>query len=248
MRKSMLILSLVLTLAGCGKTGTPTAPDPSAAAREMRLQSANAVCVSEQNRSRLVTYPGTDGELGAGYLTGTGDTAVVLLHQSGGGLCQWLGYADAYAAKGWRGFAIDIRNQTRVDDAVAAVAYLRSSGVRKVILVGASMGGTTALAAAATIQPPVDGVVSLSGPATFSGADAASAVPKLAMPVVFAAGTNDGNFATDAQSLYDACGSKQKKLILLPASDHGVLLMSRGMGEFVLSFVADPGAALSLTV
>ncbi|MCP2327182.1 pimeloyl-ACP methyl ester carboxylesterase [Hamadaea flava] len=252
MRKSVLILSLLVALAGCGNAGTPSsspsASDPSAAAREMRLQSANAVCVADQNRARLVTYPSVGGELGAGYLNGTGDTAVVLLHQAGGGLCQWLGYADAYAAKGMRGFAVDIRNESRVDDTVAAVAYLRSTGVRKVFLVGASMGGTTALAAAASIQPPVDGIVSLSGPAIYAGADAASAVKKLAMPVVFAAGTNDGNFATDAQSLYQDCASKQKKLILLPASDHGVLLMSRGMGDFVLAFVADPVAALSLTV
>jgi pimeloyl-ACP methyl ester carboxylesterase len=49
-----------------------------------------------------------------------------------------------------------------VDDVAGAVAVLRARGVRKVALVGASMGATTALLAGAALRPPVSAVVSLS--------------------------------------------------------------------------------------
>lgn len=214
----------------------------------MRIQTANVVCVSDQNKDRLVTYPTKSGDLGVGYLVGQGDTAVVLLHQAGGGLCLWTGTADKYAAKGLRAFAIDIRSDTRAQDTVDAVAYLRANGAKRVFLVGASLGATTALIAAASAQPAVDGVVSLSGPVLTDGMDAAPAITSLTMPIVFAAGDNEGNFTDDAKKLHSGCASRQKRLILLPTSDHGFYLMSRGMDDFVQQFVADPVAALKLTV
>jgi pimeloyl-ACP methyl ester carboxylesterase len=246
----VLTLALALgALAGCGgsEAGTQVSRDSSAEVHDLRLQAANAGCVSQQNKNRLVTYPAPGG-LGAGYLRGTGDTAVVLLHQAGGGLCQWMTHADQYAAQGMRGFALDILSDTRVDDTVAAIAYLRANGAKRVFLVGASMGGTTALVAAVQTQPPVDGVISLSGPVAYSSANAGPAVKTLTMPVVFAAGENEGTFTADARTLYADCGSAAKKLILLPTSEHGVGLMSRGMDDFVVAFLADPVAALKLTV
>ena len=133
-------------LAGCSSTAqTPPQPSASQQARQARIVRAGAdECLDDEHQKKLVQYAPD----GLGYLTGTGDTAVVLMHQSDGGLCQWTWYADGLTAKGMRGFAIDVKRAS-VDDAVGAVEYLRSQGVKTVYLVGASMGGTIALATAA---------------------------------------------------------------------------------------------------
>lgn len=229
----------VLFVSGCAKGSDELRQSASEVARQARIASAGVDCLSEENQKKLVQY-GTDG---LGYATGQGDTAVVLLHQADGGLCQWTPYADGVTVHGLRGFAIDITNPTRVEDTVAAVEYLRSQGAKKVFLVGASMGGTTALAAAA--KTPVDGVVSLSGPSYYSGMDAVTAVKSLTIPVLFAAGELDGSFGDDAKELYAACASKQKRLLLLPTSSHGVSLLSSGMKDVFDAFLADPAAAVA---
>ena len=53
-----------------------------------------------------------------------------------------------------------------------AAAELRRRGADRLVLVGFSMGGTAAVEAAAEITPPVAGVISLSGPEEYQGADA----------------------------------------------------------------------------
>jgi dienelactone hydrolase len=231
-----------LLVSGCAK-GSDEPPQPSASevARQARIASAGVDCLSDENQKKLVQYSAD----GLAYATGQGDTAVVLLHQADGGLCQWTPYADGLTAIGMRGFAIDIKGPTRVEDTVAAVEYLRSQGAKKVYLVGASMGGTTALSAAA--KTPVDGVVSLSAPSIYSGMDAVTAVKSVSVPVLFAAGELDGSFADSAKELYAACASKQKRLILLPTGSHGVSLLSSGMKTDFDAFLADPAAAVAAT-
>ena len=68
------------------------------------------------------------------------------------------------------------------------------------LLVGASLGANAVVAAGAEAKPPVDGVVSLSAPATFR-LDAVSAAKRLDVPVLFAAGDVDegGIYRTDAK-------------------------------------------------
>lgn len=140
----------------------------------------------------------------------------------------------------WAGLAA-----ARVEDTVAAVAYLRSQGAKRVILVGASMGGTTALSAAA--KTPVDGVISLSGPSVYSGMDAVAAVKSLSVPVLFAAGEYDGSFGDNAKELYAACASQHKRLLLLPTGSHGVSLLSSGVKDVFDSFLTDPAATVAAT-
>jgi pimeloyl-ACP methyl ester carboxylesterase len=164
---------------------------------------------------------------------------VVLAHQYRSNLCQWIPYARRLAAKGYLAFVFDFRNNGRSQivgyaksqrlggDVAGATKYLRAHGAKKVFLVGASMGGTAVLVAGANIRPPVDGVVSLSGPSSFDGADAGSAVPRLRVPVLYLAAADDtgGGFASDARALYAATPSADKTIEILPGSDHGVALV-----------------------
>jgi len=119
------------------------------------------------------------------------------------------------------------------------VVALRSGGATKVVLVGASMGGTGVLAAAGLVAPPVDGVVSLSAPAEFAGVDAASAVANLDVPVLFVAAADDGQFGSDARDLHAATRAEERKLVLVPGYSHGVgLLDDQDQGAKVRAEVA----------
>jgi pimeloyl-ACP methyl ester carboxylesterase len=186
-----------------------------------------------------VHFRAADGTRLIGHRFGRGKTAVVLAHQSHSSLCRWIPYARRLASKGYTAFAFDFRNNglsqqvgyrrsgRLAADAAAAAKYMRAHGAKKVFLVGASMGGTAVLVGGANVRPPVSGVVSLSGPSSFGGVDAARAVPRLRVPVLYLAASDDagGWFATEAQALYAATASSDKAIEILPGSDHGVSLL-----------------------
>jgi pimeloyl-ACP methyl ester carboxylesterase len=175
-----------------------------------------------------------------GHRFGRGRTAVVLAHQLRGNVCQWAPYAKRLASLGFTAIAFDFRgnglSQTRsypasrrlAADVAAAVKVARRLGATKVVLVGASLGGTAVLVAAPTIRPAVQGVVSLSGPADFgTGLDALAAVKRLQVPVRYFAAELDAGFADDARSLFEATATSDKALELVPGGDHGVQLVAR---------------------
>jgi pimeloyl-ACP methyl ester carboxylesterase len=169
-----------------------------------------------------------------------GRIAVVLVHQSNGSVCEWLGYSRKLARLGFFAFPFDIRGYGYSEgtqlasrfpsDVAAAVQAVRALGARKVVVVGSSMGGIVSLVAAAAIRPAVDGVVSLSAPGRFAQLNAFRAVPKLTVPVLYAAGRDEPpaagyDFPGDAQKLYRATASKRKRLVPVPSSAHGIALL-----------------------
>jgi pimeloyl-ACP methyl ester carboxylesterase len=182
-----------------------------------------------------------DGILLAGHRFGgtraNGRTTIVLAHQSDGSLCDWTKGARQLVAAGYFVVAFDFRgygdsrgsrNSGRFPaDYAAAVRTARLLGARKVVLVGASMGGTAALVAGANIRPRVDGVVSLSGPTSYRRLDALRTAPRLTAPALFLAAELDTSFADfpgDARQLYAATGSESKRLEIVPGGRHGINL------------------------
>jgi alpha-beta hydrolase superfamily lysophospholipase len=186
-------------------------------------------------------FHAADGTKLVGHRFGKGTTAVILAHQSEGSLCDWLPYARRLAARGYFAFPIDFRgygfSEIRTGraanryaaDLAAAVKAMRGLGKKKVILVGASMGGIAALTAAANVTPPVDGVVSVSAPARFRGMDAVKTAPRLRVPVLYLAAEGDDNagydFSADAQAMADSTTSASKQLEILPGGLHGIALV-----------------------
>lgn len=184
-----------------------------------------------------VSFRAADGTKLVGHRFGSGTTAVVLVHQRRGTLCQWAPYAKRLARLGYTVFALDLRgngdsdsrpypaNQRYGGDVAAAVKLVRRLGAQKVFLVGASLGGSAAISAAANTRPLVDGVVSVSGAADL--ADAINAVTHVRVPSLFVAGADDTDFANDARRLYAASSAKDKTLEVLPgAYEHGTELVA----------------------
>jgi alpha-beta hydrolase superfamily lysophospholipase len=187
--------------------------------------------------------------------------AVVLAHMSNGDLCEWLPFARNLAGKGLFVFAFDFRGhgfsegrptygRLAVDIAAAAQA-VRGLGARKVVVMGASLGGIAAVVGAANVRPPLDGVATVSAPATIAGRlNALPSAPRLRIPALYIAAEQDQNdpydFAADARRLCEATGSPDKRLELVPGALHGVFLVN-GSGPvraLLERFSRDPRAAV----
>ena len=188
-------------------------------------------------------------------------TAVVLAHMSEGDLCVWAPYARRLAAKGFFVFPFDFRghgssegrrdHSKAVADSSAAVRAVRGLGARKVVVGGASLGGIAAIVAAPKLRPPVQGVVSVSGPAAIAGElDARPAAPRLRVPTLYVAAEQDQNgpydFAAEAEELYDATGTTEKRLELVPGSLHGTFLVNGSLRVRTLleRFLRDPAGTV----
>ena len=220
------LVALVLTTgcsggssSGAAAPTTTTTSQPAAAAASM-----TAPCISADEASLGVHFPAA-GETLEGIVVGSGDAGIVLAHEADGDLCQWKPYALALSKEGYQVLAYTSGKDT-VAGVVAAAAELRAKGAKRVLLVGASKGGTAVLTAAPSIQPPVAAVVDLSGPKAIDDVDATTAIGKLSVPTLFMAGTLDKPFVDDTKALYAAAtNAPRRKLALVPGGGHGIALV-----------------------
>jgi pimeloyl-ACP methyl ester carboxylesterase len=212
---------------------TGCAADPAAPPTPERTERDVATgCRREAEAGRPVHFDGVDGARLGGVIVGTGPVGVVLVHQLDATLCQWLPYGKRLAARGYQVLVMDLGGygssepSSKPDqDVKQAVTFLRQQGVQTIVLIGASLGGTASLSAAVIVKPPVDAVVSLSGPLRANGIDLSVRIRALASPVLYIAGTYDGTFDDDAQVLYDTTLEERKQLVLVQESSHGVQLI-----------------------
>jgi pimeloyl-ACP methyl ester carboxylesterase len=191
-------------------------------------------CVKARDHATTVFFRTSDGVRLAGVMLGKGAKGVVLAHESRGDVCTWMPFARTLARAGYRVLPFDFRGYgdsnsgAPVDyaaDVRAAGNALRRAGARKVVYVGASMGGTAVLTASARAPAPA-GAISLSGPAFFGNMDAKAAVSKADVPLLLVAAKGDTGFSGDQQVVYDAAATSDKQVVLVSGFDHGVNLLT----------------------
>ena len=126
-----------------------------------------------------------------GSVFGAGEIAVILTHMRGRDQTSWFPFARFVAESGYKVLTFDFRGygkstgtkDTRMDrDLEAAIAYMRAKGAKQVVLIGASMGGTTVIELASESQ--VQGVAALSPPAEFGRINALTAVESMVIPLL----------------------------------------------------------------
>jgi pimeloyl-ACP methyl ester carboxylesterase len=251
-----VLVVLVVLVAGCGGTGDQGPATPAATPAPATTAAAVAKpCLEEAEQDRVVRFTSDAGASLVGVVLGSGRAGLVVGHQVGSDLCEWLPQAREFAGRGYRVLALDFAgfgdsqpgsgaDAGADSDVVAAAEELRRRGAEEIVLIGSSMGGTAVLSAATRIRPPVAGVVSLSGPASFQGVDAGAAVPRLRVPVLLAAGGDDQPFADDARAMYRAAPVRDKRLLVVPGGGHGTSLLEFGEDAprvlaAVRKFVAD---------
>jgi pimeloyl-ACP methyl ester carboxylesterase len=183
-------------------------------------------------------------EVGGGQVAvlGTGPVGVVLSNQSDQNLCAWLPFARTLAGRGFRVLVYDYGlTGNPAGDVAQATASLRRLGAGTVLLVGASEGAKASLVAAASIRPPVGGVVSLSAEETLRGQAVRPFAAKLGVAVLFVAARADPYGAADATpQLYRAAtAASSRRLVLLAGDRHGTGLLSGPSGAKVRSMILD---------
>lgn len=194
---------------------------------------------------RVVRFTTEDGIRLTGELRGRGSTGVILSHMFPADRTSWAPFADLLAHEGYVALTYDFRGygdsggERAIDDIwrdlLAAIEFLRGRGVSRVVLIGASMGGTASLVAAA--RDDVAGVVTLSGASTFMGLLAPpEALRAIAEPKLFLAAEGDGSAAATAQHFY-ANSPPPKRVEIVTGDDHGTDLLTGSQGEVVRRFI-----------
>jgi predicted alpha/beta hydrolase family esterase len=226
---AVAVAVLVATfLVGCGKENPPAPVFPVDR------------CVSEdEQREHGVSVPSPGSTYNVdGLIYGSGDTAIIFANQVDWKLCGWKPFQENLAQRGYLTATFNYAEVTDADDDVLAlVAEVRRRGAKSVFLIGASKGGTAVLSAGARATPAVDGVVSVSGPASHDGVSAEAKMIGYPVPVLFIAATFDSPFTEDAQQLYDACTQPDKKLVFVGGTGHGTALLDEGTMKTVDTFL-----------
>jgi esterase/lipase len=193
--------------------------------------------------STRVSFQSSDGVKLAGRLFGDGRVGVVLAHMFPADQTSWWAFARVLAAKGFTVLTFDFRGycpggaagcsegQRDVaamwQDVVGAVDFMVARGLVRVMLVGASMGGTACLLAAAQPGVSIVAVVALSAPQSFEGLTADPTVlGNVTAAKLFVAGNGDPTgAATAAQAMYDE-SPPPKQVEIVTSSDHGTDLLT----------------------
>lgn len=177
---------------------------------------------------------------------GTGTDFIVLAHMRPADMSSWFSFAGLLAGEGYSaitfnfrgygnsegaGFAVDV-------DVAAAVDAAYALGAERVFVIGASMGGTGSVVAAS--QRDVAGVITLSAPARFEGADATGAAAAITAPMLLIAAEDDGPYAADAASISAAAGGLAT-VEILSGRNHGTDMFrdhSEALTQAILAFLA----------
>ena len=211
-----------------------------------------AACSSDADLSgsRPVSFDASDGVRLEGRLFGVGTRAVVLSQMRPADQRSWFAFADRLADAGYLVLTFDFRGYcpggdggcsagdhdiaSIWQDVTGAIAYLRTEQrATSIALVGASMGGTASLVAAAQPGADVRAVITLSAPEEIEGLSVdATLLSQIVAGKLFIAGVGDAAAAASAQTLYEQA-PPPKRVEILPADDHGTDLLTGSRGEVV---------------
>lgn len=189
--------------------------------------------------------------------TGTGRTVVVLVHQTdGGGLCGWLTFAARIAAApGQMALAFDLCGFARsdcaegnsavarqVDQVEMAIDEAERLGARRIVVVGASMGGSLAVFTAAR-DHRVDAAVDLSGPDVWRDVVVRERASGVRVPLLVAMADDEGADAVAAARATAEAAGQGSEFVGAEAG-HGYALLEESDGrptplsEQVLDWIA----------
>jgi len=234
-----------LLLAACGAAEAPDRSPEASPAVVAALPSATGTA-GPSSVGSPVSFVTEDNVVVKGHLYGTGRTAVVFAHMFPNDQRAWAGFAAEVAGQGYSALTFDFRgfgetggqkDVSRIDrDLVAAVRFLRERDYDRVVLVGASMGGTAALKVAARddLSDVIGGVVAVSAAESFRGLVARDDVSRISVPVLFVASEGDDAAARSLESLFERAGDFGQRQ-LFSGSAHGTGLLE---GEHTVEFKA----------
>lgn len=244
-RTAAVVLCAALSASACGSDSGPastaagTLPDPG---RDFPVTVTEIVDEGTEDESPVAL------EL-EGRAWGEGDRYVVLAHMRSADMSSWFDFARLLAAEGYTAVAFNFRGYGESEqgengqfavatDIRAVVDAAVADGAVQVFVIGASMGGTGAVAASTTAE--IAGTVTLSAPDEFEGVNAAGLAQYVAAPMLLIAADEDGSAAEDAAAI--AAGAKgDAELVVLSGGQHGTNMFAEHgpeITELILDFLA----------
>lgn len=186
----------------------------------------------------------------SGVVYGSGGDGAVLANQSDRDRESWAPFARYLAENGLRVLAFDYEARrldlptlfvtarsdpfSAADTGAVAEARrggARRGGARRVFLVGGSLGGAAVVAAAPTIGPPVDGVVSLSGETDIDalvGSHGLNALPvasRIRVPLLLVVSEQDPLVSPAEMQLLARRVRGPVRVLVRPGGQHGLNLL-----------------------
>lgn len=255
MRMWAVAAVMLLVAAGCAGDDEPAAgppADPASAAALPTTTVPTAVITVLPPPNPDDPQPGPleivtpDGLVLEAERFGVGEDFVVLAHMRPADMTSWFSFAGFLGAEGYSAMAFNFRGYGNSGgagfavevDVTAAVDAAHALGAARVFVIGASMGGTGAIAAAD--ESDVDGVITLSAPDRFEGVDAAAAARNVAVPLLLFAAEDDDPYASDAEVIASQAAGPAEVMIL-PGRKHGTDLFldhSERLTATILEFLA----------
>jgi alpha-beta hydrolase superfamily lysophospholipase len=117
----------------------------------------------------------------------------------------------------------------------AAARFLRQSGARRLVLIGASIGGAVVIDAGRHLRPEPDAVVSLSAVPEATLYPFPADARRLSSPI-FQIGATQDQLVQSGQvtrSLFHDSPSPAKRLLVMPSAEHGVDFVDATAGNRV---------------
>lgn len=202
-----------------------------AAVAGLILMLAAAAAAQARPEPTHVTFRSADGVTLRGHLWAGGPTAVVFSHMYGTTELIWFDLAGVLAAQGYTVLTFDFRGVGRSSgrlviaqvyrDTLAAMQFIRARGPQRIVLAGASMGGTASIVAAGHTK--VDGLVVIASGMRFQGLDVRPHLGTLRMPKLFVVGSRDAPFNQSVRTMYDLT-LEPKRLLVVPTALHGTYM------------------------
>ena len=198
---------------------------------------------------REFSFETSDGLNLEARIWGDGETYVILAHMRPADMTSWFDFARLLADEGYTALAFNFRGygESEFDDQAefsvaedvrAAIDAANDAGAAKVFVIGASMGGTGAVVAAASND--IAGIVTLSAPDVFEEVDAVSWADDVEAPMLLFAANEDGSAAEDALAI-SAASLQEPEVVVLSGGQHGTNLFAEHNDELtrlILEFLA----------
>jgi acetyl esterase/lipase len=225
-RRALPLLVVVAWAAGCGggdKRAATAPPPPKVTVSDTGFDG----CLRPGPGVAMVKVPAPGEQLPAVVLGHGGSVGVVFANESGNVACGWLPYARDITRRGVRSLLFDYALANNEDEVLAAADWLRAHGAKRVVIVGASIGGRAVVTAGAKAHSgQVDAIVSLSGERILGGQrDIIVDARRLRAPTLWVSSTGDGytNFAAETRQLYRAARdhARPNRLLVVGGDDHG---------------------------
>lgn len=198
---------------------------------------------AEPTGSKHVAIPTSGGETLDGVELGSGSNVAVLTHGATGTMEGYYPLMPVLADAGWRVIAYDAEgvgdstgavDADRPGDLRAAVAYARSTGGDRVVLVGASLGAFVSLSMGGEVG--ADAVIALSPYLGEPADDLAAGLDGI--PTMLVVAEDNEPYASDTRELAEALGIDA---VVVSGDNHGtgVIADHPDVSDRIASFLQD---------